>query len=116
LSFAPIPYSDPDIISPGRGAEQWDNGNERSTTPLQIVTNSHSMSTTRFAWTKLEGEFTGSYNWTHFDNIMQEAIDHRQKLSFGIMPVYDGNGTVVYDGATAGLSFILAQTLCNRAR
>ena len=99
LSFTPIPYSDPDIISPGRGAEQWDNGNDKINNPV-ADTNHRSLDVYyRFPWTRLEGDSLGSYDWTHFDNIIKDAIDHGQKLSFGIMPVHDGLGSVTYDGA-----------------
>jgi hypothetical protein len=99
LSFTPVPYSDPDIISPGRGAEQWDFGSEKINYPT-ADTNIRPLDVYyRFAWTVLEGDSMNSYNWTFFDDIMQQSIDNRQKLSFGIMPVYDGKGTVEYDSA-----------------
>ncbi|MEP7375035.1 MAG: DUF4082 domain-containing protein [Chitinophagaceae bacterium] len=107
LSFNPIPYSDPDIISPGRGAEQWDNGNEKVNNPISDSNQRPLDVYYRFSWTKLEGDSLGSYDWKFFDNIMHEAIDNHQKLSFGIMPVYDGNGTVFYDGARAAYPLYL---------
>ena len=107
LTFPPIPYSDPDIISPGRGAEQWDFGSEKINYPT-ADTNIRPMDVYyRFAWTVLEGDSINSYDWTFFDGIMQQTIDSRQKLSFGIMPVYDGKGTVEYDGARSAYPYYL---------
>ena len=107
LSFTQVPYSDPDIISPGRGAEQWDFGSEKINYPT-ADTNIRPMDVYyRFAWTVLEGDSINSYNWTFFDDVMKQAIDSRQKLSFGIMPVYDGKGTVVIDGAKSAYPLYL---------
>ena len=107
LTFTQIPYSNPDIISPGRGAEQWDFGSEKINNPTSD-TNIRPLDVYyRFAWTVLEGDSINSYNWTFFDDVMKQTIDNRQKLSFGIMPVYDGKGTVVYDSAKSAYPFYL---------
>ena len=107
LTFTQVPYSAPDIISPGRGAEQWDFGSEKINNP-SADTNIRSLDVYyRFAWNVLEGDSINSYNWTFFDNLMKQTIDSGQKLSFGIMPVYDGNGTVVYDGARSAYPLYL---------
>ncbi len=99
LQFTPIPYSAPDIVSPGRGAEQWQNGSESVNYPLPD-TNYKSLDVYyRFPWTRLEDSVVENYNWTYFDNLVKDAIDNGQKISFGIMPVYDGGGTVFYDSA-----------------
>jgi hypothetical protein len=111
LSFSPIPYSDPDIISPGRGAEQWDNGYEGINNPFPDSNQQSHDVYYRFSWSKMEGDSAGSYNWTQFDNLIKEAIDHRQKMSFGIMPVYDGNGSVSYDGARSAYPLYLHQLM-----
>ena len=107
LRFTKILYSDPDIISPGRGAEQWDFGSDKVNNPT-ADTNIRSLDVYyRFAWTVLEGDSINSYNWTFFDNLMKQTIDSGQKLSFGIMPVYDGKGTVEYDGAKSAYPLYL---------
>jgi hypothetical protein len=107
LTFTQIPYSSPDIISPGRGAEQWDFGSDRINNP-SADTDIRSLDVYyRFAWTVLEGDSINSYNWTFFDNVMKQTIDNKQKLSFGIMPVYDGQGTVVYDSAKSAYPLYL---------
>jgi hypothetical protein len=107
FSFTPIPYSDPDIIAPGRGAEQWDNGSEKINNPIADSNYKPLDVYYRFPWTRLEDSIAGKYNWTHFDNIIKDAIDHGQKLSFGIMPVYDGEGTVYYDSARSAYPLYL---------
>jgi hypothetical protein len=107
LTFNQIPYDAPDIIAPGRGAEQWDFGSEKINNPT-ADTNIRPLDVYyRFAWTVLEGDSINSYDWTFFDDVMRQTIDNRQKLSFGIMPVYDGKGTVVYDGAKSAYPLYL---------
>ena len=107
LIFTQIPYSAPDIISPGRGGEQWDFGSEKVNNPAADTSIRPLDVYYRFAWTVLEGDLINSYNWTFFDNVMKQTIDNRQKLSFGIMPVYDGKGTVVYDSAKSAYPLYL---------
>ena len=111
LQFNPIPYSAPDIVSPGRGAEQWQNGSESVNYP-HADTNLRSLDVYyRFPWTRLEGSEAGVYNWGYFDDLVKNAIDKGQKLSFGIMPVYDGNGTVTYDGAKSAYPLYLHRAM-----
>lgn len=98
FSFTEIPYSDPDIISPGRGFEQWHNGSEGVSNPHWEY-NIPSMDLYyRFPWIKLEGATLGSYTWAYFDGLVQSAINAGQKFSFGIMSVFTGYREVVYDG------------------
>jgi hypothetical protein len=53
---------DPDIISPGRGAEQWDFGSEKLNNPT-VDANIRPLDVYyRFAWTVLEGDSINSYN------------------------------------------------------
>ena len=59
----------------------------------------------------LEGPTTGSYDFSPFDRIMNDAIDHHQKLSFGIMPVFDGGGTVSYDNAKSAYPLYLHRAM-----
>jgi hypothetical protein len=44
----------------------------------------------RFVWTKIEGPTMGSYSWRFFDSLVNDAIARKQKMSFGIMPLYPG--------------------------
>src|SRR5688500_11587388 len=106
FTFTPIPYSDPDIISPGRGAEQWNNSTDRVSNPdlsnPQGTENSMDVYW-RIKWTQLEtvtqnnyvfGEYVlngpGDTTWNDFDRIFRDAIDNRQKVSLGIMSVHEG--------------------------
>lgn len=99
FSFTQIPFGDPDIISPGRGAEQWHNGTEGVSNPHAEYHLPSQDLYYRFVWNKLEGPTLGSYTWTYFDGLVQEAIDNGQKFSFGIMTVFTGYNEVFYDGA-----------------
>lgn len=107
FSFNEIPYGDPDIITYGRGAEQWHApctnpagcredppGWDRLSNPTvasnqQWVENSKN-TYHRFQWTALENATQGSFNWSTLDNIIENAIDNKQMISFGIMSVYEG--------------------------
>lgn len=114
FSFTEIPYSDPDIINPGRGAEQWHNGSEAINNPTSgSLTQSWDLYY-RFEWARLEGATQGSYVfgtytingsgdtvWNYFDKLLQEAASKGQQFSFGIMPFYSDGGVVNYDGADA---------------
>ena len=87
--YARIPYTSPDFLAPGRGAEYWNNqafcdcigGSptipQGATAPLDRYY--------RFNWFDLEGDTQGSYTWTVFDNQINQAIDLGQKFNFGIM-------------------------------
>lgn len=107
LWFTPIPYSEPDIVSPGRGAEQWESGGESVNYPYPDVSSKSLDVYHRFPWTSLEDAEAGRYNWNYFDNLVKNAVNNGQKLSFGIMPVFNGAGTVFYDGATSAYPLYL---------
>ena len=100
FSFTEIPFSNDDIVNPGRGAEQWHDridvnvpSETVNTVPMDVY---H-----RFVWTRLEGPTAGSYNWAYFDRLVNDAINKKQKMSFGIMTVFpDGTtdaGLAAYD-------------------
>ena len=101
FNFTPIPFSDPDIISPGRGSEQWNDGSQAISYPSQDYSQQSLDVYYRFTWNMLEGAQQGSYTWNWFDGIMRSAINKGQKLSFGIMSSYpdtdDRPGMVYYD-------------------
>jgi len=104
LSFTPIPYTDPDIISPGRGAEQWEDGRFAINYPLKDLLKPSLNVYHRFTWNQFEPT-QGSYTWKDFDQFMRNAINKGQKLSFGIMTCFpDGAGRigiVEYDNGNA---------------
>ncbi len=109
IIFEQIPYSEPDLVSPGRGAEQWHNGTEAIPYP---GTNSVLKSLDvyyRFTWNMLEDSAQGTYNWAFFDGLIRDAIDNGQKLSFGIMTCYgdDAEGVLKYDGGVSAYPLYL---------
>ena len=104
LSFTTIPVSDPDLVAPGRGAEQWHDRTDVNV-PVQ-GTNTRPMDVYfRFVATRISTSTKGVYNFSYLDNLFNDAIDNRQKLSFGIMTCYPDGGTdvglVAFDGGTA---------------
>ena len=101
FSFNAIPYSDPDFIAPGRGAEQWHNGSARINYPTESNNLESPDLYYRFEWSRLEGASQGSYTWSYFDNLINSAINKGQKFSFGIMTHYSDGGYASYDGGTS---------------
>lgn len=110
FTFTEIPYSDPDFINPGRGAEQWHNGSDRISNPTPTSDLPSLDLYYRMQWAVLEtgngdyvfGEYTlnGSDTiWNEFDEKLQEAAENNQQFSFGIMPFFSGNGELFYNGA-----------------
>jgi len=101
LSFTSIPFSDPDIISPGRGAEQWHNSSARIPNPTesQPIGTENSLDVYyRFESYRLYNS-NGTFNWSYFDGLVESAINRGQKLSFGIMHFNgDGGGGTSYGG------------------
>lgn len=101
FSFTEIPYSDPDIPNPGRGAEEW-YGMNQVPIPLQENRTEACNAYYRFNWTSFENTTKGAYDWKVFDSMINKAIDKRQRFGFGIMTVYpggDGNpGVANYAG------------------
>ncbi|HRP30433.1 MAG TPA: hypothetical protein PKV73_01010 [Agriterribacter sp.] len=110
LSFTSIPFSDPDIISPGRGAEQWHNSTARIPNPTesQPIGTENSLDVYyRFESHRLYNS-NGTFNWSYFDGLVKSAIDRGQKLSFGIMTYNDdGGGGTSYDGAESAYPLFL---------
>lgn len=111
FSFDAIPYSDPDFIAPGRGAEQWHNGSARINYPTESNNLESPDLYYRFEWARLEGPTQGSYTWSYFDNLINSAINKGQKFSFGIMTHYSDGGYVSYDGGTSSYPLYLHQLM-----
>jgi hypothetical protein len=105
LTFTPIPYDNPDIISPGRGAEQWHNAEGSIAYPAADNPQQSLDIYYRFTWNRFEGPVAGNYTWSDFDSEVREAIDKGQKFSFGIMSCFPGaegsRGIVSYDNGDA---------------
>lgn len=69
--------------TPGRGAEQWHDQN-RVNIPAQGTNTKRSDKYYRFIWSDLQkGE--DDYDWTYFNQEINNAITNNQKFSFGIM-------------------------------
>ena len=103
LTFTAIPYDNPDLISPGRGAEQWHNTNGAIAHPANNPQQSLDVYY-RFTWNRFEGATAGSYNWNDFDSQVRDAINKGQKFSFGIMSCYpgaSGNGIAYFGNGDA---------------
>lgn len=120
VSFAmtEIPYADPDIITYGRGAEQWHypctnpsgcNGaqwdrisNPSAGSNAQWVENSKNVYH-RFQWRFVESNTQGVYTIVGgvLGNAIENAINNDQMLSFGIMPLYSGEGQSIGGGLAA---------------
>src|SRR4029078_9499731 len=104
LTFTHIAYDDPDIISPGRGAEQWHSTTGSIANPIAGNGQQSLDVYYRFTWNRLEGSTQGSYNWNAFDSEVRDDIDKGQKFSFGIMSCFpggSGNGIAYYDNGDA---------------
>lgn len=96
LSFNIIPYSDPDIIAPFRGAEQWHDdyqpnliGNPTEGSMPPVTYDAYKRS--GLSWWELETA-NGVYDWANFDDGIISAINKRRKFSFNIMSLFPGSG------------------------
>jgi P2-related tail formation protein len=104
LSFTTIPVSDPDLNAPGRGAEQW---HDRTDVNIPVEgTNTRPMDVYyRFVATRIATNTQGVYNWSYLDGLINDAINNRQKFSFGIMTCYPegttNEGLASFDGGYA---------------
>jgi Domain of unknown function (DUF4832)/Secretion system C-terminal sorting domain/PKD domain len=104
LTFNTIPFSDPDFVAPGRGAEQWHDRNDVNI-PVE-GTNTRGIDVYyRFVATRIATNTPGVYNWSYLDGLINNAINNRQKFSFGIMTLYPegtpNEGLASFDGGYA---------------
>lgn len=99
FALTEIPYADPDIITYGRGAEQWHFPNgacsveDRISNPSVALnpqgTENSKNAYHRIEWFELEGDTQGDYQFTpgsDFGDRLASAINNDQMFSFGIMP------------------------------
>lgn len=99
FNLSQMAISDPDVNRPGAGAEQWHDRQDVNLgySALDVYW--------RFAATRIAGSTKGTYNWSFFDNLFEQAKAKKQKVSFGIMTCYPGGNTdvglVAFDGGTA---------------
>src|SRR5678809_1459716 len=110
LSFTSIYLNNDYLNAPGRGVEQWHDQNMVNV-PTEGINTERLDVYYRFVWTKIEGPTLGSYKWGFFDSLVNDAITKRQKISFGIMPLYPGGttdqGLVSFDGGLASYPLYL---------
>lgn len=93
IILQPIPFSEPEIISPFRGAEGW----HQSSPEERIANPSESNSIipmdvyhrSELRWDQLEPA-EGVYQFDILDKIFRAAISARQKVGFGIMTQFPG--------------------------
>ncbi len=115
FSFTQISESEPDIISPGRGAEQWHNGLGSISHPASNNSQQSLDVYYRFTWNRIEGPGMGEYRWDYFDGLVRNAVNRGQKLSFGIMTCYPSGsnspGVVQYDNGDAAYPEYLHQMM-----
>ena len=68
LNFTAVPYDVADIISPGRGAEQWHSTTGSIAHPSADDRQQSLDVYYRFTWNRFEGPVAGSYTWKDFDS------------------------------------------------
>lgn len=99
-----IPYSDADLIAPGRGAEHWGGHIWDDVDAVKVpagITQGLDYYY-RFNWRDFETTQKGVYNWTEFDRQMNYCITNGKKLNFGVMTL-DGS---VYKAPTVGGAYL----------
>ena len=96
ILFDTIPFTDIDIIAPGRGANTF-YGNIQSVKIPDADGESWSLDNdVRFLWSRLQPESEDVFKWEAFDDHFKQSIEKKQRVSFGIVtvcttcPVYDG--------------------------
>ena len=113
FSFTAIPFSDPDLNAPGRGVEQW-HGSNLVNVPTE-GTNTQRLDVyyrSPLTWAKIETS-KNVYNWTPVRNILNSAIQKRQKVTIGLMSVYHDreDGVIEYDGGLSSYPQYLHQEM-----
>lgn len=107
-----------EIISPGRGAEQWHNGSVGIAHPADGNNIQSQDVYYRFTWNALE-KGHGVYNWDSFNSLVRGAINSGQKLSFGIMSCYpQGSGAshvLEYDNGNSAYPEYLHRLMQNES-
>lgn len=83
-----IPITDPEILSNGRGAEEW-NFQNLVNIPTAAAQTTRPDAYYRWQWYQLQTGPT-TYNWTEFDSKVNAAIANGQTFSFGIMSECSG--------------------------
>ena len=99
LSFTQIPFSNPDLIAPGRGVEHWFSPNDWDNNTMVQVPAGNPRGLDyyiRLNWAQIENAGSGTtpastrYNWSTFDTYINLAIDRGWSLHFGILTISEG--------------------------
>lgn len=100
IIFNEIPISNTDLVTPGRGVEQWHDRNDVNV-PTQGINTIPFDVYYRTTWNRFEGATEGSFTDSWIRQRVTEAISKKQTFSFGIMSCYtdvDGNSGGVQVG------------------
>ncbi len=93
----PAPHGGHTVLSVLRGAEDWHNSNtiQRISHPTEAsyIVPQDVYYRSLLTWDKLESA-PGVYNWAYLNQLFNDAISKRQKISFGIMTQVPGDATV----------------------
>ena len=108
-----IPYSDLDILAPGRGANTFYTYNQVLNIPDPSTSTWSLDNETRFNWSELQSGAAGQYNWSSFDNQINYSIDRNQRFSFGVMCLNadGGTGSFSADGGTLSYPLYIHQAM-----
>lgn len=87
LSFTPIDPTQPDLNRPGGGANEWSYGQNIVNIPVQGVNTPRLDRYWRFTWLDFQpfNSPSTTYDFTIFDQKIQQSITNGQKFSFGVM-------------------------------
>lgn len=113
FSTSIIPFSNADLNRPGGGAEQW---HSQNTVNIPVEgTNTQRLDVyyrSPLTWAKIETS-KNNYNWTPVINILNAAIQKRQKVRLGFMSVYHDSedGVINYDGGNSSYPLYLHQEM-----
>ena len=88
FSLVQIQPLDSDFNRPGAGAEQW-NGQNTVNIPVEGINTQRLDAYYRFNWLQFQGldSAENKYDFTAFDEQINNAIGKKQKFSFGIMTI-----------------------------
>lgn len=105
LSFANIPFANPDLQRPGAGANEWSYDQNIVNIPVQGTNTQRLDRYWRFNWRDFQTTGSSStYSFATLDQKIQQSIDKGQEFSFGIMQMCSGcdvapNINVIVSGA-----------------
>ena len=102
VTFNAIPFSDPDLVAPARGAHYWlgTTGSLAVEIPIAGLPEQSLDHFARFKWGQIESD-TGVYSFTRFNAEINSAITAGRKFDFSIMsmcPPTNCSGTRIVDG------------------